>query len=104
MFSFGSASVCGCTYASTVGATSSSSRRGAEVSLKQLFTEDRVKFAASGAKEWHTIINTGAARVLSHDESCLVRRRTPYSIISSRMVRRLRPQEGIGAPPKAKSR
>ena len=49
-------------------------------------------------------MGTGSVRVLSLQESQNARRRWADRIISSRMVRRWKPQEGTGAAPKAKSR
>eukprot|EP00439_Symbiodinium_sp_Y106_P016539 s1065_g2.t1 len=74
-----------------------------EISLKNLNAEERVKFDESDAAEWKAIVNTGAVRVLSPNESECVRKETPDRIMSSRIVRRWKPQPGVGCK-KAKSR
>ncbi|CAK0837510.1 unnamed protein product, partial [Prorocentrum cordatum] len=76
----------------------------AEVQLKNLSPAERQLFVESDAKEWSAMTATGAARVLSPDESPLARRRHPDRILSSRMVRRFKPSEGVGSMPTAKSR
>ena len=63
--------------------------------------EEKEEFRHSDEAEWGAIVGTGSVRVLSLDESQLVRRRTPQRIISSRMVRRWTPHEGADARPKA---
>eukprot|EP00959_Pyramimonas_sp_CCMP1952_P040514 847230-Pyramimonas_sp.AAC.1 len=47
---------------------------------------------------------TKAVRVLSPSEAALIRREDPSRILSSRMVRRWKPQEGTEAKARAKSR
>ena len=54
--------------------------------------------------EWQAICKTKAVKVLGKETSQQVRAAYPNRIISSRMVRRWKPQEGTFAPPKAKSR
>lgn len=80
------------------------SRRGAEVSLKALSNLERELFVFSDAKEWQAIIDSGAVRVVPAQEAALMRKRFPDRVLGSRMVRRFKPQEGVGAEPIAKSR
>eukprot|EP00959_Pyramimonas_sp_CCMP1952_P075778 1583988-Pyramimonas_sp.AAC.1 len=78
--------------------------RGAEIQLKDLSPEDRARFVVSDAKEREAMLATGAVRVLSPGESLNVRRRHADRVLSSRMVRRLKPVEGVEALPEPKSR
>ncbi|CAK0903387.1 unnamed protein product, partial [Prorocentrum cordatum] len=74
------------------------------VRLKDLSPADRARFSESDAKEWAAMLATGAVRVLSPEESVSARRRFPDRILSSRMVRRLKPVQGVGSLPEPKSR
>ena len=66
--------------------------RSAEVgSLNKLSLQDRIAFAAADEKEWNAILDAGAVRILSPKESDEVRRSQPDRIITSRMIRRLKP-------------
>ena len=89
------------------GIASQSSKQGqrqsVEVNVKKLSPEMQRRFGEADAKEWKAILESGAVRVLSVKEASSVRRRYPDRIIS-RMVRRLKPQEGLGAEPLPKSR
>jgi len=71
-------------------------RQSVEVNVKNLPPEIQKRFGEADAKEWKAILESGAVRVLSVKEASLVRRRYADRIISSRMVRRLKPQEGLG--------
>eukprot|EP00959_Pyramimonas_sp_CCMP1952_P129917 2716835-Pyramimonas_sp.AAC.1 len=72
--------------------------------MKNLTQEERAQFAESDTAEREAILSSGAVRVLSPDEARLARRRHPDRVLSSRMVRRFKPMEGVGAKAKAKSR
>ena len=50
------------------------------------------------------MLESKAVRIVPADEARQVRRRFPDRIPGSRMVRRFKPQEGVGAAPTAKSR
>ena len=78
-------------------------KRGDEVSLKDLSHQEKELFDASDKTEWEAILNTKAVRVIAGAEAMQVRKSQPDRIISSRMVRRRKPQPGINAW-KAKSR
>ena len=95
--------------AGTVWGTSSGSRpskgagkgaqRGGEISLKSLDEKTRAQFKVSDGAEWGSMLETKAVKVLSVAESREMRRRYPDRIMGSRMVRRLKPQEGLDVPP-----
>ena len=76
---------------------------GNEISLKDLNSEERLQFDKSDAAEWKAIVDTGAVLVLSPNESERVKKQMPQRIMTSRIVRRWKPQPGIGCK-KAKSR
>ncbi len=90
------------------GIASQSSKQGqrqsVEVNVKNLLPDVQRRFGEADAKEWKAILESGAVRILSAKEASLVRRRYADRIISSRMVRRLKPQEGLGVEPLPKSR
>lgn len=75
-----------------------------EVHLKRLNPEELEKFRDSDEMEWRSILDSGSVKVLDEKESALCRSRFPGTVLSSRMVRRWKPQEGVFAAPKAKSR
>jgi len=75
-----------------------------EVRLKDLTPELREDFRASDLKEWGAVKDSKAVRVLSLGESQNARGRFPDRILSIRIVRRLKPQPGVGTKPKAKNR
>ncbi len=78
-------------------------RQSVEVNVNNLPPEVQRRFGKADAKEWKAILESGAVRILSVKEASLVRRRYADRIISSRMMRRLKPQEGLGAEPLPKS-
>jgi hypothetical protein len=84
-----------------VGATTS---RGGEVKLSQLSAKQRTEFIHSDSVEWGTIVQTGAVKICSAERSRWARQVHGDRIMSSRMVRRYKPQEGTFADPIAKSR
>lgn len=61
-------------------------------------------FDESDQKEWGTIVKTKAVKVHDPQHAALIRKRYNDRIVSSRMVRRWKPQEGTFAEPTAKSR
>ena len=58
----------------------------------------------SDEAEWEKLNKPHIMTVLSPEQSALVRATRPERILSSRMVRRWKPQEGLNAPPTPKSR
>eukprot|EP00959_Pyramimonas_sp_CCMP1952_P053587 1120878-Pyramimonas_sp.AAC.1 len=74
------------------------------ISLKKLSESEAREFAKSDAAEWESISGTRAVRVHPPEEGRRLRQAFPSRVVSSRMVRRWGPQEGVFAPPKAKSR
>ena len=78
-------------------------KRGDEISLKDLSLKEKELFDQSDQAEWQAILSTKAVRVITGGEADRVRRLHQDRIISSRMVRRRKPQPGLNAW-KAKSR
>ena len=79
-------------------------RSSDEVHPKHLSPDERADFAAADAAEWKAIVDSGSVKVLNPVAADTVRRERPDRVISSRMVRRRKPQEGTFQKPKAKSR
>ena len=77
--------------------------RSDEIRLKDLSIEEKKLFEQSDVIEWQAILKTKAVRVLRGKEAAEMRRRYPERVLSSRMVRRKKPQPGEGNW-KAKSR
>ena len=80
-----------------------------EVQLESLSPELRAQFEGTDgadAREWEGIIKTNPKAVIVHkgEAARKLREKWPDRIVSSRMVRRLKPQPGVGTPPKPKSR
>ena len=78
-------------------------KRNDEISLKDLSQEEKKLFDASDALEWDAILKTKAVRVISGKEAERLRKQFPDRILSSRMVRRKKPQPELHSW-KAKSR
>ena len=78
-------------------------KRGGEVSLKDLTQKEREQFEASDELEWNAVLKTKAVRVLTGKPADDARAQWPERIISSRMVRRKKPQPELHSW-KAKSR
>jgi len=78
-------------------------KRGGEINLKDLSTEERKMFDEADKLEWQAILNTKAVHVIGKKEADKIRQRFPDRIISSRMVRRKKPQPELHSW-KAKSR
>ena len=75
-----------------------------EVHPKHLSPDERVAFEAADAAEWKAIVESGSGKVLHSEVAHTIRKERPDRVIISRMVRRLKPQEGTFQKPKAKSR
>eukprot|EP00971_Amphidinium_carterae_P337510 6474353-Amphidinium_carterae.1 len=80
-----------------------------EVRLPDLSPEARAQFTGpNGADEaeWYGILKTNLEALVVHHGAAAdaMRKQWPDRVIGSRMVRRLKPQPGVGTPPKAKSR
>ena len=71
--------------------------RSDEVDIKKLAAEEKALFDASDALEWKAILQTGAVRVATGAEAARLRGKYADRIVSSRMVRRRKPVEGIGS-------
>ncbi|CAK8995356.1 Uncharacterized protein SCF082_LOCUS4325, partial [Durusdinium trenchii] len=78
-------------------------KRNDEVSLKDMNEEDKKLFDASDDTEWNAILGTKAVHVIVGEQASAARRRWPDRILSSRMVRRRKPQPELHSW-KAKSR
>ena len=85
-------------------AGSTASGGSQEVNPKNLSIQLQQAFAKADKQEWDAIVRTGAIRVLRGREAELARTRHPNRILSGRLVRQLKPQPGVGTPPKCKSR
>ena len=79
-------------------------QKGTEVTRSQLDLETRGQISVSDVAEWESVLGSGAVRVVPPDQAQGIKRRWPDRILSSRMVRRLKPQEGLNARPRAKIR
>ena len=79
-------------------------RSSDEVYPKHLSLDDRIAFEIADAAEWKAIVDTGSVKVLNSEVANTIRKKQPDRVINSRMVRRLKPQEGTFQKPKAKSR
>ena len=79
-------------------------RSSNEVHPKHLSPDERVAFEIADSAEWRAIVESGSVKVLDSEAADTVRRERPDRVINSRMVRRLKPQEGTFQKPKAKSR
>ena len=79
-------------------------RSSDEVYPKHLSLDERVAFEIADAAEWKGIVDTGSVKVLNSEVANALRKKQPDRVINSRMVRRLKPQEGTFQKPKAKSR
>ena len=78
-------------------------KRNDEISLKELSEEERKMFEASDRLEWEAILGTKAVHILTGAEAQRARAQFPERILSSRMVRRKKPQPELHSW-KAKSR
>ena len=79
-------------------------RSNNEVHPKHLSPDERVAFEAADAAEWKAPVKSGSVKVLDSEVADTVRKERPDWVINSRMVRRLKPQEGTFQKPKVKSR
>ena len=78
-------------------------KRGGEISLKELSLQEKEQFDKSDELEWSAVLGTGAVKVIVGKAASKAREDWPDRIISSRMVRRKKPQPELNAW-KAKSR
>ena len=80
-------------------------RNAGEVSWNDLDANGRAAFTKSDVKEWTTIKETKAVTVFGPEAAKKILEKIPVrKILRSRMVRRWKPGEGVGAPATAKSR
>ena len=79
-------------------------RSSDEVYPKHLSPDERVAFEIVDSAEWKAIVDSGSVKVLDSEVANTIRKERPDRVINSRMVRRLKPQEGTFQKPKAKSR
>ena len=70
---------------------------------KHLSPDQRVAFEAADA-EWKAIVESDSVKVLDSEAADTIMKEQPDRVINTRMVRRLKPQEGTFQKPKAKSR
>ena len=78
-------------------------RSSNEVHPKHLSPDERVAFEAADAAEWNAIVESGSVKVLDSEVAETIRKERSDRVINSRMVRRLKLQEGTFQKPKAKS-
>ena len=71
---------------------------------KHLSPDERVAFEIADAAEWKAIVDSASVKVLDSEVANTIRKERPDRVINSRMVRRLKPQEGTFQKPKKKSR
>ena len=74
-------------------------RSSDEVYPKHLSPDERVAFEIAGAAEWKAIVDSGSVKVLDSEVANTIRKERPDRVINSRMVRRLKPQEGTFQKP-----
>ena len=74
----------------------SAKAKNAEFNMKHATPEEIAGFKLSDSEEWSSILNLGAAKILSVEESKKVKRECPERVITSRMIRRKKPLPGIG--------
>ena len=79
-------------------------RSSDEVYPKHLSLDERVAFEIADAAERRAIVDSGSVKVLDSEVANTIRKGRPDRVINSRMVRRLKRQEGTFQKPKAKSR
>ena len=79
-------------------------RSSDEVYPKHLSPDERVAFEVADSAEWKAIVDSDSVKVLDSEVANTIRKERPDRVSNSRMVRRLKPQEGTFQKPKAKSR
>ena len=79
-------------------------RSSDEVHPKHLSPDEHVAFEVADAAEWKAIVESSSVKVLDSEVANTIRKERPDRVINSRMVRRLKLQEGTFQKPKAKSR
>eukprot|EP00959_Pyramimonas_sp_CCMP1952_P108514 2269042-Pyramimonas_sp.AAC.1 len=77
--------------------------KGQEAHLGRMTEEEREEFRASDSLEWKAMTSSGAVKVHPPSMGHELRRLFPNRVVSSRMVRRWKPQPGVHSRPKAKS-
>lgn len=70
-------------------------KRNDEVGWKDLSEEEKPRFQESDHQEWSSILQTGAVKVHYGKDAHQLRLQYPERILSSRMVRRRKPQPGV---------
>ena len=70
--------------------------KNGEFNMKEATQEERQGFGIADAAEWDAIVSMGAVKVHTGEQAKDIRKRWPYRIISSRMIRRKKPIPGIG--------
>ena len=70
--------------------------KNSEFDMRTASAEEKQGFEKSDAAEWQTILDMGAVRICSPEESRKLRSTLRHRIIASRMVRRKKPMPGIG--------
>ena len=85
------------------GLPSTDKKRNDEISLKDLNAAEKKLFEESDLLEWNAILQTKAVHVIYGEEAQKIRQQFPDRIVSSRMVRRKKPQPLLHSW-KAKSR
>ena len=79
-------------------------RSSDEVHPKHLSPDECVAFEIADSAEWKAIVDSGSVKVLDSEVANTIGKEQPDRVINSRMVRRLKPQEGTFQKPKARSR
>ena len=79
-------------------------RSSDEVYRKHLSPDEHVAFEIADSAEWKAIVDSGSVKVLDSEVANTIRKERSDRAINSRMVRRLKPQQGTFQKPKAKSR
>ena len=79
-------------------------RSSDEVYPKHLPACESVAFEIADSAEWKAIVDSGSVKVLDSEVANTMSKERPDRVINSRMVRRLKPQEGTFQEPKAKAR
>ena len=70
-----------------------------EVYPKHLSPDERVAFEIADSAKWKAIVDSGSVKVLDSEVANTIRKERPERVINSRMVRRLKPQEGTFQKP-----
>ena len=79
-------------------------RSSDEVYPKHLSPDERIAFEIADSADGKAIVDSDSVKVLDSEVANTIRKERPHTVINSRMVRRLKPQEGTFQKTKAKSR